>query len=168
MVDVGDVLVWPHHGPVEATSRETRDIKGTTIEYVVLAPVGGGSGELSLVVPVTGLDAAGARPVTDRKTVESLLKTLSDGPTPLSKKQWSAKYKAMLERSGSGDLDGHVLNLRDMATKADDRSLSPAEKRLWDKSIQFLAAEAAIATDSTVEQMTEKVLNGLAKRKADA
>ena len=92
--DVGDRVVYPHHGAAVITKREKRKINGTSAEYLVLEMA---HGELTLSVPVDRADDVGMRPPIGSDEVEDLFELLAkkDVREPAN---WSRRFKNHQEK----------------------------------------------------------------------
>ena len=87
--DVGDRVVYPHHGAAVIVKREKRKVEGKSIEYLVLQMA---HGELTLRVPVENADDVGMRPPIGAEEVEDLFELLGkkDIREPAN---WSRRFK---------------------------------------------------------------------------
>ncbi len=67
--DVGDKVVYPHHGAAVIERRERRDAFGADREYLVLRLA---YGDLTLMVPADNTDEVGLREVINDEEVEEV------------------------------------------------------------------------------------------------
>ena len=71
--DVGDKVVYPHHGAAVIERRERRDAFGTDREYLVLKLA---YGDLTLMVPADNTDEVGLREVINDEEGEEVFAVL--------------------------------------------------------------------------------------------
>ena len=71
--DVGDKVVYPHHGAATIERRERRDAFGTDREYLVLRLA---YGDLTLMVPADNTEEVGLREVINDEEVEEVFAVL--------------------------------------------------------------------------------------------
>ena len=67
--DLGDRVIYPHHGAALITAREKRKAFGEEREYLVLETA---HGDLTLSVPADMADSVGMRPPIDEDDVEEI------------------------------------------------------------------------------------------------
>ena len=69
--DLGDRVIYPHHGAALITAREKRKAFGEEREYLILETA---HGDLTLSVPADMADSVGMRPPIDEDDVEVIYK----------------------------------------------------------------------------------------------
>ena len=69
MFNVGDKVVYPHHGAGVVEKVETRSIEGERKKYFVLSLC---RGDLKITVPAESTDDVGLRSVIPKKQVKSV------------------------------------------------------------------------------------------------
>ncbi|MGH9296720.1 MAG: CarD family transcriptional regulator, partial [Acidimicrobiales bacterium] len=100
MFDVGDKVVYPHHGAAVVERREVRQAFGEEKEYLVLRLA---YGDLTLMVPADNTSEVGLREVINDEEVEEVFAVLrkKDVRMPTN---WSRRYKNHVEKLKSGDI----------------------------------------------------------------
>src|ERR687896_583946 len=73
LFDVGDKVVYPHHGAAIVERREKREVFGETRDYLVLKLA---YGDLTLMVPADNVDEVGLREVIIDEEVEEVFAVL--------------------------------------------------------------------------------------------
>ena len=73
MFDVGDRVVYPHHGAAVIVRRDTREYEGEKTDYLVLQMA---HGELTLSVPADKAEEVGMRPPIGTEEVQDLFELL--------------------------------------------------------------------------------------------
>ena len=139
--DVGQTVVYPHHGAALIVEVADRTLRGETKVYLQLKV---SQTELTIWVPADNVDMVGVRDVIDAagvKQVEDVLRAeFTEEPT-----NWSRRYKANLEKLASGDVVKVSEVVRDLWRRDQDRGLSAGEKRMLAKARQILESELALA-----------------------
>jgi CarD family transcriptional regulator len=139
--NVGDTVVYPHHGAAVIESVEIRTIKGEDREYLVLRVA---QGDLTVRVPADNVDLVGVRDVVNAEGLDKVFTVLRQ-PYTEEPTNWSRRYKANLEKLASGDVVKVSEVVRDLWRRDQDRGLSAGEKRMLAKARQILISELALA-----------------------
>lgn len=153
---VGDTVVYPHHGAAVIEKREKRLLAGEERDYLVLRLT---YGDLTLMVPADATDDVGLRNVVGQKEVDEVMMVLGrrDGSMPTN---WSRRFKANYEKLRSGDIYQVAEVVRNLALRERDKGLSAGEKRMLTKSKQILVSELSAAIHKTDEE-TEGLIDDL-------
>lgn len=153
--DVGDKVVYPHHGAAVIEARETRTAFGEEKEYFVLRM---SYGDLTAMVPVDNTDEVGLREVIDADEVEEVFALLGkkDARMPTN---WSRRFKNHAEKLKSGDVYEVAEVVRNLSLRDGDKGLSAGEKRMLQKAREILVSELIFALDVSPEE-AEKALDG--------
>ncbi|GAA3035875.1 CarD family transcriptional regulator [Microbacterium dextranolyticum] len=141
LFEVGETVVYPHHGAATIIEVKDRIIKGETKKYLKLNVT---QGDLIIEVPADNVDLVGVRDVIGKDGLERVFDVLraafTEEPT-----NWSRRYKANLEKLASGDVIKVSEVVRDLWRRDQDRGLSAGEKRMLAKARQILVSEIALA-----------------------
>ena len=139
--EVGETVVYPHHGAAEIIEVSKKTIRGETQIYLKLKVA---QGDLIIQVPAANVEMVGVRDVIDKKGVKQVFDVLRaefvEEPTNRSR-----RYKANLEKLASGDVVKVSEVVRDLWRRDQDRGLSAGEKRMLAKARQILISELALA-----------------------
>ncbi len=139
--EVGETVVYPHHGAAEIIEVSEKKIRGVKQKYLKLKVA---QGDLIIQVPAANVEMVGVRDVIDKKGVKQVFDVLRaafvEEPT-----NWSRRYKANLEKLASGDVVKVSEVVRDLWRRDQDRGLSAGEKRMLAKARQILISELALA-----------------------
>jgi CarD family transcriptional regulator len=152
--NVGDTVVYPHHGAAVIEAVEMRAIKGVDREYLVLRVA---QGDLTVRVPADNVDLVGVRDVVNAEGLDRVFNVLRQ-PYTEEPTNWSRRYKANLEKLASGDVIKVAEVVRDLSRRDADRGLSAGEKRMLAKARQILVSELALA-EKTNEDKAEAILD---------
>lgn len=155
--DVGDRVVYPHHGAAVIKKREKRKVNGATTEYLVLEMA---HGELTLSVPVDKADDVGMRPPIGKEEVEDLFELLGkkDVREPAN---WSRRFKNHQEKLKSGDVYQVAEVVRNLALREKGKGLSTAEKSMLERARGILVSELSFALNVSEEAALTKLEKGL-------
>jgi CarD family transcriptional regulator len=152
--EVGETVVYPHHGAAKIEAIETRIIKGEERIYLVLKIA---QGDLTVRVPADNAEIVGVRDVVGQEGLDRVFDVLR-APHTEEPTNWSRRYKANGEKLASGDVNKVAEVVRDLWRRDKDRGLSAGEKRMLAKARQILVSELALA-EGTNEDKAEIVLD---------
>ncbi len=139
--DVGDKVVYPHHGAAVVERREMIEAFGEKKEYLVLRLA---YGDLILRVPTDNTDEVGLREVINDEEVEEVFDVLrkKDVRMPTN---WSRRYKNHVEKLKSGDIYQVAEVVRNLSSRDKEKGLSAGEKRMLNRARQILVSELTFA-----------------------
>ncbi len=152
--NVGETVVYPHHGAALIEATETRVIRGEEKLYLVLRVA---QGDLTVKVPAENAEIVGVRDVVDQAGLDHVFEVLR-APHTEEPTNWSRRYKANLEKLASGDVNKVAEVVRDLWRRDRERGLSAGEKRMLAKARQILVSELALA-ECTDEGKAEGILD---------
>lgn len=152
--EVGETVVYPHHGAATITEVKQRVVRGEKKLYLKLNVK---QGDLTIEVPAENVDLVGVRDVIDTAGVKRVFDVLRQ-PFTEEPTNWSRRYKANLEKLASGDVIKVSEVVRDLWRRDQDRGLSAGEKRMLAKARQILVSELALAK-KTDEESASQVLD---------
>ena len=154
--EVGETVVYPHHGAALIEEIKVRKIRGVEKTYLRLKVA---QGDLTIEVPAENVDLVGVRDVVDQAGLERVFDVLR-APYTEEPTNWSRRYKANLEKLASGDVIKVAEVVRDLTRRDADRGLSAGEKRMLSKARQILISELALA-EKTEEDKAVSILDGV-------
>jgi CarD family transcriptional regulator len=152
--EVGETVVYPHHGAAEITAVTTRVVKGSERLYLTLRVM---HGDLEIQVPAENVELVGVRDVIGADGIQRVFDVLR-APFTEEPTNWSRRYKANLEKLASGDVLKVSEVVRDLWRRDNDKGLSAGEKSMLAKARQILVSELALA-EHTDEEKAESVLD---------
>ena len=164
--DVGDRVVYPHHGAAIIVRKETRDFNGEDTEYLVLE-VKREETRVTISVPSEKVDDVVMRPPISRDEVEDLFDLLAkrDIREPAN---WSRRFKNHQEKLKSGDVYQVAEVVRNLSLRDQAKGLSAGEKSMFLKARSVLVSELSFALDLTEEDALDKVLDTLTAEPSEA
>jgi len=154
LFQVGETVVYPHHGAATIIEVKNRTIRGEEKLYLKLNVT---QGDLTIEVPAENVDLVGVRDVIGKEGLDRVFEVLraefTEEPT-----NWSRRYKANLEKLASGDVIKVSEVVRDLWRRDQNHNLSAGEKRMLAKARQILVSELALA-EKTDEEKASTVLD---------
>ena len=152
--DVGDKVVYPHHGAAVIEKREKIEAFGEKKEYLILRLA---YGDLTLKVPADNTDSVGLREVINDEEVEEVFAVLRKKEARMPT-NWSRRFKNHVEKLKSGDIYQVAEVVRNLSLREKDKGLSAGEKRMLTKARQILVSELTFSQDCN-EDEAEKLLD---------
>jgi CarD family transcriptional regulator len=148
LFDVGDKVVYPHHGAAVIVKREQREDFGERREYLVLRLA---YGDLTLKVPADNTDEVGLREVINDEEVEEVFAVLRKKEARMPA-NWSRRYKNHVEKLKSGDIYQVAEVVRNLSIRDKDKGLSAGEKRMLTNARRILVSELTFAIGVSEEE----------------
>jgi CarD family transcriptional regulator len=148
LFDVGDKVVYPHHGAAVIVKREEREDFGQKREYLVLRLA---YGDLTLKVPADNTDEVGLREVINDEEVEEVFAVLRKKEARMPA-NWSRRYKNHVEKLKSGDIYQVAEVVRNLSIRDKDKGLSAGEKRMLTNARRILVSELTFAIGVSEEE----------------
>ena len=148
MYEVGDKVVYPHHGAGKIMRIEHKEILGNMRDYLTIQIL---HNDMTVMVPVENADRAGLRKVVDAVVIDEVLEVLCGDPTKMPK-NWSRRYKHNRDKLKTGDIFEVAEVVRNLAIRHADKGLSTGEKQMFTKAKRILASELMYARDFNEEE----------------
>jgi len=151
--DVGDIVVYPHHGAATIERRESIEAFGEQREYLVLRLT---YGDLTLKVPTDQTEEVGLREVIDDEEVEEVFEVLRKKEARMPT-NWSRRFKNHAEKLKSGDVYQVAEVIRNLSLRDADKGLSAGEKRMLADARRILVSELTFAIDVSEEEAERRL-----------
>src|SRR5205085_1335250 len=151
--DVGDKVVYPHHGAAVIERREKKTAFGEEREYLILRLA---YGDLTLMVPADNTDEVGLREVINLEEVEEVFAVLRKKEARMPT-NWSRRFKNHVEKLKSGDIYQVAEVVRNLSLRENEKGLSAGEKRMLAKARQILVSEVPFAINVDQEAAEQKL-----------
>ena len=151
--DVGDKVVYPHHGAAVVERREMKEVFGETKEYLVLRLA---YGDLTLMVPADNTDEVGLREVINDEEVEEVFAVLRKKEARMPT-NWSRRFKNHVEKLKSGDIYQVAEVVRNLALREATKGLSAGEKAMLVKARSVLVSELSFALNLSEDDALKKL-----------
>ena len=163
MFDVGDKVVYPHHGAGTVVRKEMRTALSQEREYLTIQIL---HNDMVVNVPTENAERVGLRKVIDEEMVERVLDVLnSDGTT--MPKNWNRRFKYNRDKMKTGDIFELAEVVRNLSLREQEKGLSTGEKQMFVKAKKILASELMYARDMD-EDETAEWLDEVLERVSDA
>ena len=159
MFDVGDKVVYPHHGAGTVEKKEVKVVLGEEREYLTIRIL---HNEMTVNVPVDNCEKVGLRGVIDLEMVEVVQKVLLGGSTEMPK-NWNRRFKHNRDKMKTGDILELAEVVRNLALRDHEKGLSTGEKQMYTRAKKILASEMMYALEKT-EDEAEAYLDDLLTR----
>ena len=168
MFEVGDKVVYPHHGAGTVVKKEQREVLGAKREYLTIKIL---HNDMTVNVPADNAERVGLRKVIDEEAVKKVVKYLTSGGTEMPK-NWNRRFKHNRDKMKTGDIYELAEVVRNLALRDGEKGLSTCEKQMYVKAKKILASELMYAKDLSEDDAhawLEEVLANPAKtRRAKA
>ena len=155
--DVGDKVVYPHHGAATIEKREKKNVFGERRDYLVLRLA---YGDLTLMVPADNTDEVGLREVINDEEVEEVFAVLRKKEARMPT-NWSRRFKNHVEKLKSGDVYQVAEVVRNLSIRDNDKGLSAGEKRMLTRARQILVSELTFAINVSEQEAEKKLTDAL-------
>ncbi|MGH2967749.1 MAG: CarD family transcriptional regulator [Solirubrobacteraceae bacterium] len=146
--EIGDNVVYPHHGAGQVIKKEQKEILGEVRQYLTIKIL---HNDMTVMVPCENAGKAGLRRVIDEETVKKVLAVLSDDVSEMPK-NWNRRFKHNRDKIKTGDIYELAEVVRNLAIREQDKGLSTGEKQMYTRAKKILASELMYALDKDEEQ----------------
>jgi CarD family transcriptional regulator len=146
--EVGDNVVYPHHGAGKVVRKEEKDILGERREYLTIKIL---HNDMTVMVPTENAAKAGLRRVIDEETVQKVLGVLQDDVSEMPK-NWNRRFKHNRDKIKTGDIYELAEVVRNLAIREGEKGLSTGEKQMFTRAKKILASELMYALEMGEEE----------------
>jgi CarD family transcriptional regulator len=154
--EIGDNVVYPHHGAGKVIRKEQKEILGERREYLTIKIL---HNDMTVMVPTENAALAGLRRVIDEETVQKVLAVLQDECSEMPK-NWNRRFKYNRDKIKTGDIYELAEVVRNLAIREAQKGLSTGEKQMFTRAKKILASELMYALEMD-EVEVEEHLQGL-------
>ena len=151
MFDVGDKVVYPHHGAGTVVKKESRDEAEGPREYLTIQIV---HSDMTVMIPSDSADRAGLRPVITEEAVDDVLGVLHGDGTKMPK-NWNRRFKHNRDKMKTGDILELAEVVRNLSLRDHEKGLSTGEKQMFVKAKKILASELMYAKEMDEDEAAE-------------
>ena len=146
--EVGDNVVYPHHGAGQVVKKEEKTILGETREYLTIKIL---HNDMTVMVPSCNAGKAGLRRVIDEDTVKKVLAVLTDDCSEMPK-NWNRRFKHNRDKIKTGDIYELAEVVRNLAVREQEKGLSTGEKQMYTRAKKILASELMYALEKSEDE----------------
>ncbi len=146
--ELGDHVVYPHHGAGKVLKKEEMEILGERREYLTIKIL---HNDMTVRVPTENAALAGLRRVIDEETVKKVLDVLRDEVSEMPK-NWNRRFKHNRDKIKTGDIYELAEVVRNLSLRESEKGLSTGEKQMFTRTKKILASELMYALDKDEEE----------------
>jgi CarD family transcriptional regulator len=154
--ELGDHVVYPHHGAGKVMKKEEMEMLGERREYLTIKIL---HNDMTVRVPTENASLAGLRRVIDEETVQKVLDVLRDEVSEMPK-NWNRRFKHNRDKIKTGDIYELAEVVRNLSLRENEKGLSTGEKQMFTRTKKILASELMYALDKD-EDDAEQYLDEL-------
>jgi CarD family transcriptional regulator len=158
--EIGDSVVYPHHGAGRVIRKEMKTVLGESREYLTIKIL---HNEMTVMVPTANAAVAGLRRVIDPETCQKVLGLLQEESTDIPG-NWNRRFKHNREKIKTGDVYELAEVVRNLAIRENSKGLSTGEKQMYTRAKKVLCSELMYALELDEEQVdvhiTELMVEG--------
>jgi CarD family transcriptional regulator len=165
--EIGDDVVYPHHGAGQVLKKEVKKMFGEEREYLTIKIL---HNDMTVMVPCENAGIAGLRRVIDEESVKKVLAVLQDELSEMPK-NWNRRFKHNRDKIKTGDIYELAEVVRNLAIREHDKGLSTGEKQMFTRAKKILASELMYALEKSedeAEAYLDDLLTSSAERLAAA
>ncbi len=151
MFDVGDKVVYPHHGAGTVVRKEVKVVLQQEREYLTIQIL---HNDMVVNVPTENAERVGLRKVIDERMVEQVLEVLIGNGTTMPK-NWNRRFKYNRDKMKTGDIFELAEVVRNLSLREQEKGLSTGEKQMFVKAKKILASELMYAKDMDEDETAE-------------
>src|SRR6201997_1242915 len=149
--EIGDNVVYPHHGAGKVIRKELKEILGERREYLTIKIL---HNDMTVMVPTENAALAGLRRVIDEETVQEVLGVLRDDCSDMPK-NWNRRFKHNRDKIKTGDIYELAEVVRNLSLRESEKGLSTGEKQMFTRAKKILASELMYALEMNEEEVDE-------------
>ena len=153
--EIGDQVVYPHHGAGKVIKKEMKEVLGETREYLTIKIL---HNDMTVMVPSCNAGKAGLRRVIGEEAVERVLSVLRDDVSQMPK-NWNRRFKHNRDKIKTGDVFELAEVVRNLAIRENDKGLSTGEKQMFTRAKKILASELMYALEMEEGEAEEYIDN---------
>jgi CarD family transcriptional regulator len=146
--DVGDNVVYPHHGAGVVMKKESKELLGEKREYLTIRIL---HNHMTVMVPCENAAVAGLRRVIDQPEVDKVISVLT-GEVSDMPKNWNRRFKYNREKIKTGNVFELAEVVRNLGIREWEKGLSTGEKQMYTRAKKILASEFMYVLDKDEDQ----------------
>lgn len=139
--EIGDKVVYPHHGAGTVIKKEKREVLGLKREYLTIQILHNG---MTVMVPVDSANGAGLRKAIGKTDVSDVIEVLRREETQMPS-NWNHRLKYNRGKLSSGAIFEVADVVRNLSLREREKKLSVGDKQMFDRAKKILASELMYA-----------------------
>ena len=160
--EIGDSVVYPHHGAGQVIKKEDKNILGEVKQYLTIKIL---HNDMTVMVPCENAGKAGLRRIIDEEAIKKVLGVLQDDVSEMPK-NWNRRFKHNRDKIKTGDILELAEVVRNLALREHEKGLSTGEKQMFTRAKKILASELMYALEKD-EEGAEQYLDELLAESAE-
>jgi CarD family transcriptional regulator len=149
--EIGQSVVYPHHGAGKVLKKEMKEVLGESREYLTIKIL---HNDMTVMVPTQNAAVAGLRPIIDEETCQKVLAVLGDECSEMPK-NWNRRFKHNRDKIKTGDIYELAEVVRNLGIREAEKGLSTGEKQMFTRAKKILASELMYALEMDEEQVEQ-------------
>jgi CarD family transcriptional regulator len=149
--DVGEKVVYPHHGAGTVVQKQNRTVMGQEREYLTIQII---HNDMVVNVPTENAERVGLRKVIDEEMVERVVEVLHGSGTSMPK-NWNRRFKYNRDKMKTGNIFELAEVVRNLSLREQEKGLSTGEKQMFVKAKKILASELMYAKDMDEDETAD-------------
>ena len=149
--EIGDQVVYPHHGAGKVLKKEMKEVLGERREYLTIQIL---HNDMTVMVPSENAGIAGLRRVIGDEEVAKVLAVLRDDVSQMPK-NWNRRFKHNRDKIKTGDVFELAEVVRNLAIRETEKGLSTGEKQMYTRAKKILASELMYALEMEEDEAEE-------------
>jgi CarD family transcriptional regulator len=146
--EIGDSVVYPHHGAGRVVKKEAKNILGEEKDYLTIKIL---HNDMTVMVPCENAGKAGLRRIIDEEAIKKVLGVLQDEVSEMPK-NWNRRFKHNRDKIKTGDILELAEVVRNLAIREHEKGLSTGEKQMFTRAKKILASELMYALEKDEEE----------------
>jgi CarD family transcriptional regulator len=151
--EIGDNVVYPHHGAGKVIRKEQKEVLGESREYLTIRIL---HNDMTVMVPTENAAVAGLRRVIDEETLKKVQAVLQDECSEMPK-NWNRRFKHNRDKIKTGDIYELAEVVRNLAIRESEKGLSTGEKQMFTRAKKVLSSELMYALDLDEDEVEEHI-----------
>jgi CarD family transcriptional regulator len=151
--EVGDSVVYPHHGAGRVLRKEEKEVLGESRVYLTIKIL---HNDMTVMVPTENAALAGLRRVIDEETLKKVQAVLSDECSEMPK-NWNRRFKHNRDKIKTGDIYELAEVVRNLAIRESQKGLSTGEKQMFTRAKRILSSELMYALQMDEDDVEEHI-----------
>jgi CarD family transcriptional regulator len=139
--EIGDWVVYPHHGAGTVIKKEDKNVLGEIRQYLTIKIL---HNDMTVMVPTANAAQAGLRRVIDEETCQKVIAVLQAECSAMST-NWNRRFKANREKIKTGNVYDLAEVIRNLGVRDARKGLSTGEKQMYTRAKKVLASEMMYA-----------------------
>src|ERR1700709_1731725 len=141
--EIGDNVVYPHHGAGLVLKKEMKEVLGEKREYLTIKIL---HNDMTVMVPCCNAGKAGLRRICNEEAIEKVMVVLQ-GDLSEMPKNWNRRFKHNRDKIKTGDVYEIAEVVRNLAIREAEKGLSTGEKQMFTRAKKILASELMYALE---------------------